>query len=65
MPSDADLVEDSHTMDQLESWTVRRMLQLGVPRDDAVALARAGTSWHEVERLVERGCPPELVVRVL
>jgi hypothetical protein len=52
-------------MDQLGTWTARRMLQLGVPEEDALVLARAGVSWHDVERLVKRGCPPELVVRVL
>ena len=52
-------------MGQLEAWTVRRMLQLDVPADDAVELARAGVSWHEVEGLIARGCPPALVSKVL
>jgi hypothetical protein len=65
VPNDSDVAEDIRSMDQLGAWTARRMLQLGVPEEDALVLARAGVSWHDVERLVQRGCPPELVVRVL
>lgn len=63
--TESDTVEDIRAMDQLGAWTVRRMLQLGVPEEDAIALAQAGVSWHAVEALVARGCPPELVARVL
>ena len=63
--TESQVTEEIRSMGQLESWTVRRMLQLGVPTDDAMVLARAGISWHEVERLVEGGCPPSLVARVL
>jgi len=65
VPNDSDVAEDIRSMDQLGAWTARRMLQLGVPEKDALVLAKAGVSWHDVERLVKRGCPPELVVRVL
>ncbi len=65
MTTETDLAEDIRSMGQLEAWTVRRMLQLGVPADEAVVLARAGVSWHEVERLIARGCPSELVSKVL
>ncbi len=65
MTTESDLAEDIRSMGQLEAWTVRRILQLGVPPDDAVELARAGVSWHEVERLISHGCPPTLVSRLL
>jgi len=65
VPKESDVAEASREIDQLEAWTVRRMLQLGVPEQDAETLARAGVSWHDVEALVTRGCPPALVIRVL
>ena len=51
--------------DGLVEWEVQRMLELGVPYDDAVGLARAGVSWHRVDDLVRGGCDPALTVRVL
>ena len=65
MTTETEFAEDIRSMGQLEAWTVRRMLQLDVPADDAVELARAGVSWHEVEGLIARGCPPALVSKVL
>jgi hypothetical protein len=39
---------------------------VGFPGDDAVALAsRFEVDLHEAIALVERGCPPELAIRIL
>lgn len=65
MTIDQQLREEAPPLGQVEAWAVARMTQLGVSQEDAVELALAGISWHEVARLVDRGCPPALVVRVL
>jgi len=51
--------------DGLVEWQVQRMLELGVPYDDAVGLARAGVSWHRVDELVRGGCEPSRVTLIL
>jgi hypothetical protein len=41
-------------------------MRAGFPGDDAVALAaRSDVDLHEAIELVQRGCPPELAVRIL
>lgn len=50
---------------QVEAWEIARMVELGVPPDDALYLARAGVSWHHVHELLERGCPPTLAARLI
>ena len=49
-----------------EMWELRQILDLGVPLDEAEALARrADVSWHDVERLIRRGCSVETAVAIL
>jgi hypothetical protein len=41
-------------------------MRVGLAGDDAVSLAaRLDVDLHEAISLVQRGCPPELVVRIL
>ena len=47
----------------VHSWRVARLTQLGIPR--AVAVVEADRlEWHQVARLVQRGCPPRLALRI-
>ena len=47
-------------------WRVRRLELAGVPTMIAERLARTGEiDLHELLELMDRGCPPELAVRIL
>jgi hypothetical protein len=53
-------------LDRVERWRTAELMRVGFPGDDAVALAaRADVDLHEAIELVQRGCPPELAVRIL
>ncbi|GIV03678.1 MAG: hypothetical protein KatS3mg015_2508 [Fimbriimonadales bacterium] len=47
------------------SWEEEQLRALGFNSWQAQALADAGVSWHEAERLIRRGCPPELALDLL
>jgi len=47
----------------VHDWRVDRLTRLGVP----VSLAQVYADrldWHQVARLVQRGCPPRLALRI-
>jgi hypothetical protein len=53
-------------LERVERWRTRELLRVGLSADDAIALAaRLDVDLHEAIGLVERGCPPELVVPIL
>jgi hypothetical protein len=53
-------------LERVERWRTAELMRVGLAGDDAVALAaRFEVDLHEAIALVERGCPPELVVRIL
>jgi hypothetical protein len=53
-------------LERVERWRTRELLRVGLAADDAIALAaRLDVDLHEAISLAERGCPPELVVRIL
>jgi hypothetical protein len=53
-------------IERVERWRTAELMRVGLAGDDAVALAaRFDVDLHEAITLVERGCPPELVVRIL
>ena len=52
--------------ERVERWRTAELMRVGFAGDDAVALAaRAEVDLHEAIELVQRGCPPELAVRIL
>ncbi len=67
-PTDIDQVEDvdvdSHEDAVVAEWRRGQLERLGVSRLLARIFA-SDVDWHEVERLVERGCPPELALAIL
>ena len=48
----------------VHNWRVDRLTQLGVPGSLAEVYADR-LDWHQVARLVQRGCPPELALRIV
>jgi hypothetical protein len=48
----------------VHNWRVERLTGLGVPPALAEAYADR-LDWHQVARLVHRGCPPELALRIV
>jgi hypothetical protein len=48
----------------VHDWRVDRLIRLGVPRSLAEAYADR-LDWHQVARLVQRGCPPRLALRIV
>ena len=59
-----DIIETE--LDRVERWRTAELMRVGLPGDDAVALAaRFDVDLHEAIELVQRGCPPELAVRIL
>jgi hypothetical protein len=59
-----DIIETE--LDRVERWRTAELMRVGFPGDDAVALAaRTDVDLHEAIELVQRGCPPDLAVRIL
>jgi hypothetical protein len=44
-------------------WRVTRLTRLGIPGPLAEVYADR-LDWHQVARLVQRGCPPPLALRI-
>jgi hypothetical protein len=47
----------------VHDWRVARLTRLGVPGPLAEVYA-GRLDWHQVARLVQRGCPPRLALRI-
>ena len=47
----------------VHNWRVDRLTRLGVPGSLAQVYADR-LDWHQVARLVQRGCPPRLALRI-
>jgi hypothetical protein len=47
------------------AWRVSRLVRAGYSDDGAAALASSAVDLHSAVELVERGCPPELALRIL
>jgi hypothetical protein len=59
-----DIIETE--LDRVERWRTAELMRVGFPGDDAVVLAaRFDVDLHDAIELVQRGCPPELAVRIL
>jgi hypothetical protein len=64
MPAAHDIVETE--LERVERWRAAELLRVGFDGDDAVALAaRFDIDLHEAIELVQRGCPPQLAIRIL
>jgi hypothetical protein len=48
----------------VHNWRVTQLTRLGVPEPLAETYADR-IDWHQVARLVHRGCPPRLALRIV
>ena len=48
----------------VHNWRVSQLTRLGVPWGLAEFYADR-IDWHQVARLVQRGCPPRLALRIV
>jgi hypothetical protein len=48
----------------VHSWRVSQLTRLGIPGSLAEIYADR-IDWHQVARLVQRGCPPRLALRIV
>jgi hypothetical protein len=49
---------------RLARWRAERLFTLGYELGRAVSLAISEVDIHELERLIDHGCPPETAVRI-
>ncbi len=47
----------------VHDWRVSQLTRLGIPGSLAEAYADR-IDWHQIARLVQRGCPPRLALRI-
>ena len=48
----------------VHTWRVARLTGLGIPGRLAEVYADH-LDWHQIARLVQRGCPPQLALRIV
>jgi hypothetical protein len=53
-----------HDKSPVHNWRVSQLTHLGVPEPLAEMYADH-IDWHQVARLVRRGCPPWLALRIV
>ena len=66
MPAAHEIEVVETELERVERWRTSELMRVGFPGDDAVALAaRIDIDLHEAIELVQRGCPPDLAIRIL
>jgi len=50
-----------HDQSLVHNWRVSQLTRLGIPG----TLAEIYADWHQIVRLVRRGCPPGLALRIV
>ena len=53
-----------HDESPVHNWRVSQLKRLGIPGPLAETYADR-IDWHQVARLVQRGCPPRLALRIV
>lgn len=53
------------TENEVIAWRLSQLESLGFTPDQAVSLAATRVDLHEVAKLIEAGCTPELAARIL
>ena len=48
----------------VHNWRVSQLKRLGIPGPLAETYADR-IDWHQIARLVQRGCPPRLALRIV
>jgi hypothetical protein len=57
-------ITPSSPADVVHDWRVSQLIRLGIPGALAEVYADR-IDWHQVARLVRRGCPPQLALRIV
>jgi hypothetical protein len=57
--------EEPPVEDGLRSFLRERFLELGFSPDDALWLSGKRADWHDAEKLIQGGCPPNVAARIL
>jgi hypothetical protein len=55
-------LRDEQTL--VRQWRMEQLIQLGLPPRAARQFADT-VDWHDIKRLVERGCPLPLALRII
>jgi hypothetical protein len=63
-PTAADHETIDHNVSHVHRWRVSRLEHLGIPGSLAEVYADH-LDWHQIARLVQRGCPPRLALRII
>jgi hypothetical protein len=53
-----------HDESLVHNWRVSQLKRLGIPGPQAEIYADR-IDWHQIARLVQRGCPPHLALRIV
>jgi hypothetical protein len=61
-PIDIEMEKESEEV-RVNAWRVEQLAKLGLSTVIANAVATF-VDWHDVARLVEKGCPPELALEI-
>jgi hypothetical protein len=59
----ADQQAIDHEKRLVHDWRVSQLTRLGIPGSLAELYADR-IDWHQIARLVQRGCPPRLALRI-
>ena len=59
---DVEIEKESEEV-RVHAWRVEQLRKLGISTDIASAVA-SPVDWHEVARLVQKGCPPHLALDI-
>lgn len=57
-------IEESEEDARVYAWRVEKLSELGLSKVIASAVATF-VDWHEIARLVDRGCSPELALEIV
>ena len=49
----------------VRDWRVAQLKRLGIPGPLAQGAAASHVDWHQIARLVQRGCPPLLALSIV
>ena len=49
----------------VRDWRVTQLKRLGIPGPLAEGAAASHVDWHDIAKLVQRGCPPLLALSIV
>lgn len=56
---------EQHEIDPLVAWRIQQIEALGYHHEDADLWANLGIDWHQLQHLIDHGCPPDLAIHIL